>query len=70
MKYVYSFTTWPDETWEHPQSLFLLFGLFSMRAEMEFSEADFEWFRSELSHVGLTLREIERWPMPTSEVVA
>lgn len=58
--WVYSFSVWPDEKWGFDTSIFDLFRMLTGRVEMEFTERDFELFRSRLSHHGLTLREIER----------
>ena len=62
MKYVYTFSAWPSETWGFKPALFDLFQFIAGRVEMVFTEADFETFRSTLNHDGFTLREVERWP--------
>jgi hypothetical protein len=59
-RYDYSFSVWPSETWGFDRSVFALFTALGTRIEMDFSEDEFEAFRSGLSHHGLTLREIER----------
>lgn len=58
----YSFSTWPDETWYFDKAVFQLFEMLKYRVEFDFTESQFERFRSGLSHHGLTLREIERVP--------
>lgn len=72
MKWSYCFSVWPDETWKREkrsaQSFFQLFQLFG-RVEMTFTPAEFEVFRSGLSHHGLTLREIERVPFHMPEAI-
>jgi hypothetical protein len=67
--YVYSFTVWPDETWDFDKAVFELFRATSIRVEMPFSPENFERFRSGLSHHGLTLREIERVPYAEPETI-
>jgi hypothetical protein len=69
MKYVYSFVTWPDETWGFDRAVFDLFKVLTARVEMQFTERDFELFRSRLSHHGLTLREVTRRPFVQPEPV-
>lgn len=69
MKYVYSFSVWPDETWGFEPAIYELFRHLEWRVEMQFTEAEFERFRSQLSHAGLSLREIERWPQQEPETV-
>ncbi|HEY7312814.1 MAG TPA: hypothetical protein VH643_25850 [Gemmataceae bacterium] len=60
MKYVYCFAVWPNETWRFDAVVYELFRHLEWRVEMRFTEAEFERFRSGLSHAGLTLREVER----------
>lgn len=70
MKYTYSFSVWPDETWSSiERPVFDLFRMLNMRVEMEFTKDEFERFRSGLSHHGLTLREVERVPAAKPEMV-
>lgn len=69
MKYVYSFTAWPDETWDFDRAVFTLFGMLAARMSIEFTELEFEGFRSRLSHHGITLREIERVPYQEPETI-
>jgi hypothetical protein len=69
MKYVYSFSVWPDETWKFEHAIYDLFRMLTTRVEMTFTSKEFEQFRSSLSHHGLTLREIERWPYMEPEPV-
>jgi hypothetical protein len=69
MRYVYSFSVWPDETWKFERAVFALFGMLTARIEMIFTRPEFERFRSGLSHHGLTLREIERVPYHEPETV-
>lgn len=68
MKYLYSFSPWPDETWGLDPAVFTLFSALDARLEMTLTEAEFERFRSGLSHHGITLREVERvpWVKPES----
>ena len=67
--YTYSFTVWPSETWGFPQAVYELFRPLRTRVEFEFAPAEFEDFRSDLGHVGLTLREVERVPYHEPESV-
>ena len=69
IKYTYSFSAWPDETWGFKRALFDLFGMLNGRVEMNFMEREFEHFRSQLGHDGFTLREVERWPYVEPESV-
>jgi hypothetical protein len=69
MKYVYSFSVWPHETWGFKPSLFRVFEMLTGRVEMVFTHEEFERFRSELSHDGFTMREIERTPCQKPETV-
>jgi len=61
-RYLYSFQVWPDETWNFDPAVYELFRVHQNRVELDFSEREFELFRSGLSHHGLTLREVERVP--------
>lgn len=65
----YAFHVWPSETWGFPPSIFELFRMLDGRVEMTFSPDEFERFRSDLSHHGLTLREVERVPHVEPESV-
>ena len=69
MKYAYTFSIWPDETWGFQAELFELFRLLSPRAEMPFTEEEFERFRSALNRDGFTLRGITRAPYHKPEMV-
>ena len=69
MTFTYSFAVWPDETRKFDKSMYDLFGVLEPRAMMEFTEADFDRFRTALLHHGLTLREIERVPFHQPETV-
>ena len=69
-RYSYSFSVWPDETWDFPKSIFRLFEMLKYRVEDEFSEIEFERYRSDLSHHGLTLREVTRVLKQEPETVA
>ena len=69
MRYTYSFSVWPSETWGFTRALFDFFRVINTQAEMVFTEEQFEQFRSALSHDGFTLREIERWPYVEPEPV-
>lgn len=69
MKYVYTFSIWPDETWGFSRALFDMFRLINPRVEMPFTEADFERFRSGLGHDGFTVRGVVRVPHHEPEVV-
>jgi hypothetical protein len=69
MKYVYTFSVWPSETWGFNRELFDLFRMVNTQVEMHFTEGEFEQFRSALSHDGFSLREIERWPYVDPEPV-
>ncbi len=68
-QYVYSFTVWPDETWNFDKAVFDVFRMLCTRVDMAFTSDDLQNFRSRLSHHGLTLREIERVPYADSEPV-
>lgn len=69
MRYTYTFGIWPDETWGFGQGVFGLFKMLSDRLEVVATEEDFERFRSEVSHAGITLRCIERVPYVEPEAV-
>jgi hypothetical protein len=69
MRYVYTFSIWPDETWGFNRALFDVFRLLNTRLAMPFTPEEFEAFRSELSHDGFTLRAITRVPYREPEVV-
>jgi hypothetical protein len=69
MKYVYTFSIWPDETWGFDRALFDAFRLMQRRLAMSFTEEEFEIFRTRLSHHGFTLRGIVRVPHHEPEVV-
>jgi len=69
MKYAYRFSLWPDETWGFNSALFDVFLLFNTRVELTFTEAEFEAFRSQLSHDGFTMRGIVRVQYQEPEVV-
>ncbi len=69
MKYVYTFTVWPDEEWGFKPATLDVFRLLNTRVEMPFSEAEFERFRSLLSHDGFTVRGIVRVPFNEPEVI-
>lgn len=66
----YSFSVWPDEKWSFPHSVFTVFEALNGRIELTLAEPDFERLRSELSHHGITVREIERVPYFPPERVA
>lgn len=63
--YTYTFAAHPDPAF-HPRAVFELFGFYGM-VEREMTEAEFETFRSSLSHSGITLREVGRRPLITTE---
>ena len=46
-----------------------LFDALAVRVEMHFTEQEFEMFRSRLSHHGITLREVTRFPFTQLESV-
>lgn len=69
MKYSYCFTVWPDETWGFTRAIFDLFRYINTNVEMTFTEAEFERFRSMLSHDGFTLREVTRAPYAEPEPI-
>ena len=68
-EYAYTFTVWPDETWDFDKVVFDVFRMMPTRVEMNFDADSFEMFRSRLSHHGFTLREIERVPHTEPEPV-
>lgn len=68
-KYVYTFSVWPDETWDIDPAIYTLFECFQHPVELEFTPQQFERFRSGLSHHGLTLREISRVPYVEPEIL-
>jgi hypothetical protein len=68
-EFIYSFTVWPDETWNFDPAVFDLFRMLLTRVELKFNHQAFERFRSSLSRHGLTLREIERVPYIEPELV-
>lgn len=69
MKYVYTFSIWPHEKWGFCRDLFDVFRLINPRVEMPFTEAEFEMFRSRMSHDGFTLRAVVRVPHQEPEVI-
>lgn len=70
MIFTYTFQVWPSESWpDHTHAMFHLFRLLSCRVEDQFTEREFEAFRSLLSHQGITLREVERVPYHEPESV-
>ena len=68
-RFNYSFVIWPDETWKFHADVFKAFEALGARVELAFTEPEFEQFRSNLSHHGLTLREVERVPFVEPEPV-
>ena len=67
-RYLYSFTVWPEEGhWS--RNIYLLFGNFTTRVEMEFDSTGFEIFKADLERQHLTLREVERVPYYPPEKV-
>lgn len=68
-KWAYSFHVWPDETWQFDRAVIRLFEILGARIELDFSESEFERFRSGLSHHGITVRDIERVPYQEPETV-
>lgn len=69
-KYEYGFAVWPEREWNHPKAFFRLCEAANrLRFVEEMTEREFEVFRSELSHMGLSLREVDRRPAVESEVV-
>ena len=62
MKYTYSFSVWPSETWGFTRDLFDIFRMVNTNVEMSFTEDQFESFRSNLSHDGFSVREVSRLP--------
>jgi hypothetical protein len=69
VRYAYTFSLWPDEAWGFGRALFDVFRLLETRVEMPFTEAEFESFRSRLSHDGFTTRAVVRVPYREPEVV-
>ncbi len=67
--YTYSFSVWPDETWRFDPAVFELFRMWTPMLGKDMTEAEFERFRSGLSHHGLTLREIGRVPYVEPEII-
>lgn len=67
--YTYSFCVWPDETWNMDPAVYALFRWIAPSLMQEMTEAEFNRFRSGLSHHGLTLREIGRAPYVDPEIV-
>lgn len=61
MKYIYSFSVWPDRLSGFSESFRELFELLNhSRIEYILTEEEFEHFRHQLSVDGLDLHEIER----------
>lgn len=69
MVYLYSFCVWPVERWGFSRELYKAFSFLIQRIEMEFTQDDFEAFRSALNRDGFSLREIERVPWVKPENV-
>jgi hypothetical protein len=67
--YNYEFSVWPSEGFGFNRAVYQVFEMLGGRLAMEFTESDFERFRSELSHNGFTVREIERVPYVDPEIV-
>jgi len=67
--YVYSFGVWPDEQLERTSALCELFRMLDTRIEMNFTQVEFERFRSEVLECGITLREIQRVPYVKPEII-
>jgi hypothetical protein len=61
-QFTYTFSVWPSQQWGHSKSLFVIFEAMGGRIELTLTESQFEQLRSDLSHDGFTLREIERVP--------
>jgi hypothetical protein len=68
-EFSYSFSPWPDETWNFDPAVIELFRMMNGRIELQFTPRAFERFRSGLSHHGITLREITRVPIAEPEPV-
>ena len=68
-KFSYSFNVWPKEGAGFNQSVYELFRAMNPRVQIDFTEAEFERFRYELSQHGLSLREVERIPYADPELV-
>ena len=68
-RYVYTFRPWPAETWGFRRATFDLFRLAAGTVDMEFTEAEFDTFRSAVGHDGITLREVQRVPYHQPEPV-
>ena len=62
MKYTYSFCVWPCEDWGFTRAVYDVFRMLNGRMALDFTEAEFETFRSSLGRSGFSLREIERVP--------
>lgn len=58
-RFCYEFSIWPDEKWGFDPAVYELFRM-TGRFEVRMTRAEFERFRSGLSHHGLTLREVTR----------
>jgi hypothetical protein len=69
VRYLYTFTVWPDETKGFAVAMFELFRMLTSRVEMQFSCDEFRQFRANLARHGLTLREVERVPYCEPEPV-
>lgn len=62
MSYSYCFGVWPEERWGFPPAMFEIFKVgFCNIVQMDFTEPAFEKFRSDLSHHGISLREVSRF---------
>ena len=68
-KFTYSFTAFPAAKWGFDKAVFELFNLWGGRGELEMTEADFERFKSGLSHHGISLHEVTRVPYHEPELV-
>jgi len=69
MKYTYSFSVWPDASWNFEKAVYYLFSFLNDRIEINFTKEEFEEFRSSLSHHGITLHEVERIPYFEPEII-
>lgn len=60
--FVYSFSVWPDESFDHDIAMFDLFRVLGTRVDITFAEYEFLSFKHGLKKAGITLREVERIP--------
>lgn len=68
-RFNYSFTVRPEARLAADPSVQRLFGVLAERVELDFTEGEFERFRTSLASLGLRLHEVQRVPYLEPEPV-